>query len=279
MDPPEMTPRAIAVLIESSEADAYASLAACGAPTLQGHRIGGALALVAPQVNQSLIFNRVVGLGIGQPAKAEDLDEIATLYRGRSLSFGVELGPPAEPADLLTWLKKHRLRRTVATAMRWRSTSGVLPPSDPRVVLALTPQDRAEVARLCCDAFNMPAAVASLLAEAGADPRWRHWMCRQDGQVVAAALSYADGYKAWLGWDATHESARAQGLHAALIGARVRAAAEQGCRYLTTETAADTPARSDPSGRNYQRLGFEVAYVRLTYVALRTSAGPRGAER
>jgi GNAT superfamily N-acetyltransferase len=116
--------------------------------------------------------------------------------------------------------------------------------------------------------FNVPAAVGSAIAATADDPAWRHWLALVDGEPVGAALSFLAGDAAWLGWDAVLPAARGRGAHLALIAERVNDAYRAGCSFATCETAANTPAITDPSFRNYARLGFSFAYERATYVSM-----------
>jgi hypothetical protein len=49
----------------------------------------------------------------------------------------------------------------------------------------------------------------------------------------------------------------------------MRDAAGDGCRWVSVETAEQTPEREAPSFRNLTRLGFTVAYRRPNYLWLR----------
>ena len=214
-------------------------------------------------------MNRVIGLDVRDAATEQALHGIEALYSSHALAFGIELGPHPRSPALEEWLRRRRLRRTVATCMRYRNAATVnVPTTSAMVTRALTLPECSEVAGLCASVFRVPKVIAHLLIEAHHDPRWRHWLVRHDSKIVAAAMSFVDHEVAWLGWDATLSEARGKGLHTALIAARLNEAADAGCRFVTTETAADSPARTDPSGRNYQKLGFDAAYARTTYVAL-----------
>jgi GNAT superfamily N-acetyltransferase len=61
--------------------------------------------------------------------------------------------------------------------------------------------------------------------------------------------------------DATHPFFRRRGVQAALIAARLRAGAERGCDLATAGTLPGTVSQ-----RNYERLGFQVAYTRALMV-------------
>jgi ribosomal protein S18 acetylase RimI-like enzyme len=54
---------------------------------------------------------------------------------------------------------------------------------------------------------------------------------------------------------------RGRGLQTALLRARLAAAAEAGCEYAVVVTQGGTPSQ-----RNCERLGFRVAYSKVTVI-------------
>lgn len=269
----------IAELVEFSEARAYASLAQLFAPGPEADcdvrlvAIGSAVALVAPGVRTTLNLNRVIGLGIKEPVDEAAIDAIGRLYECLDLSYGIEIGPCAEPHDLRAWLRQRRMRRTQPTAMRYRAAS--LMKSETRGLNVAKARDASEsqlVGEICSSVFRMPASVCSLLAATRRDARWRQWLVRRGATPIAAALSFVDQGVAWLGWDATLPEFRGLGAHRAMIAARVHDAWEAGCAHVTTETGVNTTATPNPSGRNYEKEAFRLAYERMTYAAIHRSA-------
>jgi GNAT superfamily N-acetyltransferase len=268
-------------LVELSEARAYRSLArsapapGAGAPIAAATSLGPAVAVVAPTVTGTLNLNRVIGLGVCEPATEGLLDEIALLYRAHGLAYAIELAPNARPPELAQWLRARRMRRSVPTAMLWRPAQPMLRADSPLAVAqARGDGERSAVAELCCAVFRMPAPARELIAAASPADGWRHWLAYREGQVAAAALSFVAEGVAWLGWDATLPEHRGSGAQSALIACRVDDAARSGCTHVTAETAAHTAARLDPSQRNYEKMGFILAHHRTTYVAIPAAARP-----
>ncbi len=83
------------------------------------------------------------------------------------------------------------------------------------------------------------------------------WVLKQDGPAATGEL-VVSGEWAWLAADTTKPQYRRQGLQEALQRARLDRAAREGCRYAAAEARPGSI-----SHRNYQRLGFAVAYTRL----------------
>jgi hypothetical protein len=82
-----------------------------------------------------------------------------------------------------------------------------------------------------------------------------------DGQTAGACgLSVRNGVASFYG-DATLPAFRNRGVHSAMIAARLNLAVSAGCDIATAGTQPGSISQ-----RNYQRLGFEVAYTKATMV-------------
>ena len=84
------------------------------------------------------------------------------------------------------------------------------------------------------------------------------WFGVLNGEPAAAGALNMRGKLALLFADSTRESCRGQGLHLALIRARLMHAAGLGCDLATASTAPGSVSQ-----RNYERAGFRVAYTKL----------------
>lgn len=236
--------------------------------------IGSAVAIVAQSVTTTLNMNRVIGLGVAEAATDGMITEIVGLYETRGLSFGVEVGPCARPNEIPEWLRARRMRRAAATAMQYRDAKPLEAQNGAVTVVRAPHSARATIADICCSVFRMPPAAHALIAGTADRPEWRQWIAYSGNRPAAAALSFVSEGVAWLGWDATLPEYRGRGIQASLIVHRVNEATDAGCRYVTTETAVGAARNTDPSYRNYERLGFSCAYERTTYVALRGANRP-----
>jgi len=116
----------LALLVENSEARAYASLiqaapqAFLAAHGLRVVPVGSATAVVAQSVTNTVNMNRVIGLGVAEPATDAMIGQIVDIYGVQDLSFGVELAPCAQPKELPDWLRARRMRRGGTTAIQFR---------------------------------------------------------------------------------------------------------------------------------------------------------------
>src|SRR5262249_8567830 len=121
--------------------------------------------------------------------------------------------------------------------------------------------DRAdEFGRMAGEAFGHPGLLPPILAAVVGRQGWHPFGALDGDQLVGAGALFVHGDTAWLGSGATAPTHRGRGAQSALIGARVHAAGAAGCRWITVETAADTPEKPNPSTRNLRRLGFQDLY-------------------
>lgn len=112
---------------------------------------------------------------------------------------------------------------------------------------------REEWLRLEAASFEAPLEVLENI------PVWGDTlMVRRDGSPVAAAGMSMENGVALLYGDATLQTARELGLQSALIQERVARAARAGC-----ELAMACVLPGSGSHRNYERAGFQLAYMRV----------------
>jgi GNAT superfamily N-acetyltransferase len=266
-----LTPAEIAEIAEFGEANAMADMYAALSPELRRdlgagwERRGGAVVLLMRQVPY-ILFNRVIGLGLQEPASTALLDDLLALFAAQGARAAVQLSPTAQPADLPGWLEARGFHPEDA----WiKFVRGVEPPADVPTDLRIECISAAQApafAAVFAEVFGIPDPVQAWLAGCVERPGWRHYVAF-DGAIPAAtgALYVADGI-GWLGMAATRPAARRRGAQGAIIARRIRDAAALGCRWLAVETARDTPEHPNPSTHNLRRLGFQFAYHRLNYI-------------
>ncbi len=265
-----LTAPQLARLVEFGEAQAYADMFRHAPPglRLRVEPFGAAIALLAPDV-PILLFNRVIGLGLDEPAAEATLDAAVELYRRAGIrNFGVQLSPAAQPADLPGWLQA----RGLAPASRWAKVyrpAEAPPESETSLLIELAgPEHAPAFARVACTAFGMPHFLQPWLMAGVGQPGWRHYLAFDGEQAVATGALFVRGEVGWLGVGGTLPSHRRRGGQQALMARRIEDALRLGCRWLITETGEDTPDNPNPSYRNMLRLGFILAYQRPNYVAL-----------
>jgi len=256
--------RALVSRIESSfarDAAGYAITRAelepgCGAEAVEC--AGGRVIYMGP----GMYVNRAMGVGVGEPARAADVDFIVDFYASHSLDAEIELCPYAddvlrsragELGFRLDWFRTV-YSRTIASGSQ------------------ASPRDEFEFTRV--DASNFETW-AGIWIEQSSDPyterrftQARHakpgecdFILSVDGVPAAVcSVSIHDGL-ADLGGMFTRTEHRGRGLQAACLAYRMAFAAESGCDLAL---AGATPGTT--SARNIERADFEALYTSAALV-------------
>jgi hypothetical protein len=258
----------LAAVVELTEGAAYADLLHA-APTEWGcvaEETACGWLLMAPPLDM-LLFNRIVGCGIREPARSMELRDLLGRFREHGLrNFGVQLSPAALPSDLAAQLESEGLAvRDRWTKVHRRPGAPSAPESDVGVE-QIGPERAAAFAEVSTIGFGMPAQLRPWLASTVGRPGWRHYLAWLDGAPIAAAALFVVGDVAWLGIASTLPQARRHGAQGALFARRVADATSIGCQHIITETSEQTPTRPNPSFRNMLRAGFDVVYHRPNYM-------------
>jgi GNAT superfamily N-acetyltransferase len=228
--------------------------------------VGGAVATAAGRADV-LVLNRVIGIGLKEPATSEQLEELVKLYaQAGAPRFFLQMSPAASPAEFKRLLLDSGFSHYNNWVKLYRDTS---PP--PQVATDLTVRqiggaDAESFGRIVAEYFDWPDATRRWVAEAVGRPGWRHYLAFDGATPVATGALFASGGEAWVDFAATLPDYRGRGAQAALMAQRIRVAREMGCRLLVVETAEDTPQKGAPSFRNMLRFGFQVAYVRPNFI-------------
>jgi len=246
--------------IEAAEA-AVSRGCAEGQPGSAILEIGGGTA-VFQGVDSPL--SQVIGLGLAAPPRPSECDEIEEFFHSRGARVTIDLCPLAHPG-LLEMLAARGYRLTEFNNVLVRPLAGLEITLTRRVRRALPgeadlwshtvghgffeqpelTEDEMNVGRAI---FAMPGACCDLAASSSGEP------------AGGGALALCGGL-ALLFADSTIPRFRGQGLHRELIAARLHEAVALGC-----DLAAATTLPGSGSQRNYERMGFRVAYTKATMV-------------
>jgi GNAT superfamily N-acetyltransferase len=219
---------------------------------------GGGLAVFAGAASP---LTQVVGIGLSGRVPEAELEAIETFFRCRGASVTIDLCPLADPA-LVQRLAERGYRPAEFNNVLVKPLTGVIM-EVPRVRRAAAGEsdlwsrtvgegffeqpeltnDEMDVGRAI---FSMPGSLCYLAAT-------------EAGELAAGAALTIRGGLATLFADSTLVRFRRQGFHRELISARLNEALAQGCDLATASTLP-----GGPSQRNYERLGFQVAYTKVT---------------
>jgi len=251
--------RALARRVESAEAEnARASALYPGAAVME---VGGGCAIF---VGADSPLTHAVGLGLAGPVGEAEIGSMEEFFAQRGASASVDLCPLADPG-LIEELAGRGYRVSEFNNVLVRPLANLEITPAPRVRRAATGEDdlwsqavgegffeqlhltgsEMDVGRAV---FAMPGAFCYLTTSGS-------------GEIAGgAAMTVHDGVGLFFA-DATIGRFRRAGLHSELIAARLNEAAAQSC-----DLAGASTLPGSGSQRNYERLGFQVVYTRLTLV-------------
>lgn len=267
-----MGSRGHADVLAFSEACAYEALLRRGAAGASAGfactRIGSAVVLSSRVARSSVLFNRVLGLGLREPANEALLEEIECVYSRLGVAWAIEWSGGAAPQTFSALLRKRGMRRGLGTAVLIRRCVELPDVESALRIERVGAEFGKAFAAIVAPIFRVDPTVKPLLELAATRPGYRQWLAFDGNEPVGGCLSHVQQDVAWLGWSATMPSHRGRGAHAALVSACMHDALEHGCSWVTAETALGTQSRPDPAYLNFLKLGFLHAYTRDTYFQL-----------
>jgi hypothetical protein len=275
----EMTPEQIAALNEFGEADAQADYFLC-APAefvrtfrLEAKQIGSTWVSMIPEFDHPL-YNRILGLGVGEPANEAMLDEAIAIFRNAGCrNYLAQVSPLAQPAQIPEWLAIRGFKPGRSWAKMYRGTEPAPAISTDLRVEKIGADLADAFADVVLPAFEIPPAGRPLVKGFVGQPGWQHYLAFAGKKPVAAAAMVVKGEVAWLGFASTLKKYRRRGAQGAMFAHRIQDGLALGVKWFVTETGEDTPEDPNPSYHNMLRSGFQLAYLRRNYVH-RAPLGP-----
>ena len=270
----DLTPEKIAEINEFGEAEAHANYFLCAPPEFTNpfrlgvKRIGSVVVTMIPEYDEA-ILNRILGLGVGEPATEAILDEaIAFLESAGCKNYVAQISPMAQPAQLPKWLatRGFKLGRNWAKMYRGSEPAPVIS-TDLRVEKIGKEQADA-FADVTIPVWGYPPAARPLLKCNVGEPGWHHYLALNGKKPVSVAAMFVNGETGWLGFASTLKKYRKRGGQGAMFARRIQDGLALGVNWFVTETGEDTPEDPNPSYHNMLRSGFKLAYLRRNYVHL-----------
>src|SRR4030095_5714898 len=238
------SPREAATIADQVEAAAYSDLFEAApaelktALAIRVERIAGMTLFIVPRAPVT-IFNRVMGLGLEQPASEPDVEAVIAAYKQAEVrTWWLHWNPFAQPTQFPASLRalgfKEPARRAWAKVLR-----GTEPPPRIPTDLNIAParQQNVDAAMAAvAHAFGMPPVMAQWLAALHGRRRWKVYVIADQDRPVGGACLFIDGDRAWLGVAAIAESHRRRGGQGAVMALRIEEAIAAGCTHIVTET-------------------------------------------
>lgn len=213
-------------------------------------------------------IGRATGVGLDRALTADDVDHIEEFYRAHKAPSQVDLCPMHDAA-VFELFKDRGYAIAELNNVLFRKLNAVekFPPPPAGCEIRPSQLDEAETAGAIVEsAFfpdGAPEAYRGLIAPfyqiEGALP----FVASVEGKLVACGTGLViPEHKVFaLCGAGTLADYRGRGLQTALLHARVAAAVQAGCEYAVVVTQGGTTSQ-----RNAERLGFRVAYSKLTVV-------------
>jgi hypothetical protein len=268
----DLTPAMIAEINEFGEAEAQANYFLCAPPEfvhsfrLEVKRVGLLWVTMIPELDHPL-FNRILGLGVGEPATESMLDEaIAVFQNAGCKNYMAQVSPLAQPAQYSEWLAARGFKPSRNWAKVYRGNEPA-PTISTDLRVEKIEKDQADAyANVALSVFEMPPALRPLVKGNVGKPGWHHYLAFDGEKPVSAAAMFVNGEVGWLGFGSTLKKYRKRGGQGAMFARRIQDGLASGCKWFVTETGEDTPEDPNPSYHNMLRSGFKLAYLRRNYV-------------
>ncbi len=207
-------------------------------------------------------LTQAVGLGLNGPVSRGEVEEVEVFFRSRGAAVSIDLCPLADPS-LLQLLAARGYRPAEFNNVLARRLAGPEVAAASRVRRADAGEGEAWSRTVGIGFFEQPELTESEMDVGRAIFNMSGVACYlampDSGEsAAAAAMAVRDGL-ALLFADSTMARFRRCGFHRELIAARLRDAIAMGC-----DTASASTLPGSGSQRNYERLGFEVVYTKIT---------------
>jgi GNAT superfamily N-acetyltransferase len=213
-------------------------------------------------------IGRATGVGLDRPFTPNDLDHIENFYRSHQAPSQVDLCPLHDPA--VFEMCKHRgysIAELNNVLYRRLDVNEKFPDPPPDCTIRQGhPEEAHELGKIVEQAFfpeGAPEAFQDLLTPLYQMEGALTFAASIDGKAVAcgAGLLIPQHRIFALCGAGTAAEYRNRGLQTALLQARLKAASQAGCEYAAIVTQGGTTSQ-----RNCERLGFRVAYSKVTVI-------------
>ncbi len=213
-------------------------------------------------------IGRATGLGLDCPFTAEDLNRVEQFYRSHHAPAQVDLCPLHDPAVFEMFKERgYCIGELNNVLYRRLDPEEKFPAAPPGCEIRRgRPEEARELGGIVERAFfpdGAPEAFKDLLTPLYQMEGALTFAASLEGKMVAcgAGLVIAEHRIFAVCGAGTAAEFRGRGLQTALLRARLAAAAAAGCEYAVVVTQGGTASQ-----RNCERLGFRVAYSKVTVI-------------
>jgi len=257
---------ALAQRLEAAEAARYLDYAAArarllGSTCCNSEPVGSGHAVWAGVDNP---YSRSVGLGLHGPVNETEFEQFEAFYRDRGATPALSLCPLTDPT-LLDHLNRRGYRIEMFMHVWYRSLARYESyPAPPDLSARVIEPEEADLWTLTAfrGELDSDEVAPNASITIAAYPYMAHttcWLAWLDGEPAGVGtLRIHDGAAALFG-ASTRPAYRNRGVQNVLLHARLTVAAKAGCDLAVIHTEP-----GGPSQRNVERLGFRLAYTKVT---------------
>jgi ribosomal protein S18 acetylase RimI-like enzyme len=213
-------------------------------------------------------IGRATGVGLDRAFTAADLDGVEEFYRAHRAPSQVDLCPMHEPAVFELFKERgYAIAELNNVLFRKLDAQETFPPAPARCEIRPSRLEEADTAGAIVEsAFfpdGAPEAYRGLVAPFYQMERALAFVASVEGKLVACGtgLVIPERRVFALCGAGTLAEFRGRGLQTALLRARMAAAVQAGCEFAVVVTNGGTTSQ-----RNAERLGFRVAYSKVTVI-------------
>ncbi|MGA8866586.1 MAG: GNAT family N-acetyltransferase [Candidatus Sulfotelmatobacter sp.] len=213
-------------------------------------------------------LGRATGVGLDRPFTAEDLDRVEQFYRAHEAPSQVDVCPLHEPTVLEMFKERGYAVADLNNVLYRRLDPKETFPSPPEgcELRPGRPEEAETAGAIVEQAFfpdGAPEPFRGLLSPLYQMDGALTFVANIAGKMVAcgAGLVIPEHRVFGLFGAGTLLEFRGRGLQTALLRVRMEAAAKAGCEYAVVVTQGGTTSQ-----RNCERLGFRVAYSKVTVI-------------
>jgi ribosomal protein S18 acetylase RimI-like enzyme len=213
-------------------------------------------------------IGRATGVGLDRPFTAEDLQQVQHFYAAHRAPSQVDLCPMHGPEVFELFKERgYAIAELNNVLYRQLDVGEKFPPAPAGCEVRRSPIEEAQVTGAIVEsAFfpdGAPQAFRGLITPLYQMKQALAFAATVDGKLVACGTGLViPEHKVFaLCGAGTLAEFRGRGLQTALLRARLGAAVEAGCEYAVLVTQGGTTSQ-----RNAERLGFRVAYSKVTVI-------------
>ncbi len=213
-------------------------------------------------------FNRVIGLGVFEPATELDLEHVFNKYREVGVKrFLIHHIPACQPTVLTDWLEDYQPAVRAGWERIVREGSPLEASPDDPAIERITSSNAHEWADFIDTAYHMPTKpwLLELVGRSG----WHHYLLREDAKVVAVrSMCINPDGTVWFGIEAPVPGIMAPSfaVDARLCQTMLRDGLELGAKLFVADIEKPSSQMDTPAYADFARLGFTRPYFRTNYV-------------